>query len=102
MVPGLAKRVQHVPGVVGHGKSAMRQTEHAVAMRALSGEQRCPAGRAGGRRAERLAEQNALGGELLKIGSRNRVAIWLEVSAGIVRMEIDDVGPARGGATSSI
>ena len=98
MVSGIAQRVQHVPRVIGHGKSAMRETEHAVLVGALAGEQRRTAGRAGGRGAERLPEENALRGQLLNIGRGHRVAVRLKVAAGIVRMQIDDVGPGHGGA----
>ena len=76
----------------------MRQTEHAVGVRALPGQQRCAAGRTGGRRAERLAKQDALASELLNIRSGNRLAVGLEVAAGIVRMKVEDVGPATGGS----
>ena len=50
------------------------------------------AARAGRRGAERVAEQQALIGEPLDVRRRHRMAVGLHVAAGVVRVDIDDVG----------
>ena len=97
MIPGFAQRVKQVGGVVVEGEAAVREAEHAVGMGALSGEQGGAAGGAGGRGAEGLAEEDAAGGEFLQVGGRHGVAERLQVAAGIVRMQVDDVGRGGGG-----
>lgn len=60
-----------VMAVVAQRPPAMGQAEHAVALPVLPREQARAAGRAGRRRAERLAEQHALVGERLHVGHRH-------------------------------
>ena len=90
-VPGLAQRVDDVAPVVAQLPAAVREPGHAVHVRPLAGQQARPAARAGRRRAERLAEQQALVGQALDVRRRDLVAVGLDVAAGVVRMQVDDV-----------
>ena len=57
----------------------------------LAGEERRAAARAGGRCAERLPEEHALVSQELDVRRRDAVAVRLDVAAGVVRVDIDDV-----------
>ena len=84
--------------IIVEGKTAMGEAEHAVVVRAVSGEKSGAAGRTSGGRVKGLAKENTFGGELLEIGGRDIVTIGLDVAAGVVRVQVEDVGPiARGG-----
>ena len=91
VVAGLAQRVDQVLAVVVERPAAVGEAEHAVVVAVLAGEQRRPAARAGRRRAERLAEQDALVGEQLDVRGRHLVAVGLHVAAGVVRVDVEDV-----------
>ncbi len=91
-VPGRTERVQDVLVVIVQTEAAMRQAQHPVAVRALAGEESRPAGRARRSGAERAAEQHSLAGQALQIRRRDSVPERLQVAAGIVRMQINDVG----------
>ena len=49
-------------------KAAVRQPDHAAAVRVHAGEHRRPAGRAGGRGVEAVAEQRALRASAIRFG----------------------------------
>ena len=70
----------------------MGQADHPVRVRPLAGQQARAASRSRRRRAERVAEQQALIGESLDVRRRHRVAVGLHVATGVVRVDIDDVG----------
>jgi hypothetical protein len=90
-VAGTAQHVDDVMAVVAQRPSPMREAEHAVALPVLAGQQARTAGRAGGRRAECLAEEDALVGERLHVRHRHRLAVGLDVAAGVVRVQVEDV-----------
>ena len=95
VVAGGPQRVQDVLLVIVEDEAAMRQSEHAVAVRAHAGEQAGAAGRAGRRGVEGLPEQDAFIGQSLQIRRRHGMSVGLQIAAGVVRMNIDDIGPAR-------
>ena len=63
-----------------------------VAVRALPGQQRGARPRTYRGGAERLAEQHALVGEVLDVRRGNRIAVGLHVTAGVVRVNVENVG----------
>jgi hypothetical protein len=65
-------------------------------MGTLSAQEAGPAGGTGRACAEGVSEHNALFRELLQIGRRDGMAIGLDISAGIVGMEIKDVERGHG------
>src|SRR3954471_14779365 len=78
--------------VVEQPEPAVREAEHPVRVGALAGDQARATGRAtrGGR--ERLAEQDALIGQQLDVRREHAVAVGLHVAAGVVRVQVEDVG----------
>lgn len=64
-VAHFAQGVENMPGVIVQRESAMRQTEHAAVVSALSGKQTGAARRAGGRGAKCLSKQYAFVGQFL-------------------------------------
>lgn len=77
--------------IVVQRESPVCQSQHAIAVRTLSGEQRSATRRACRCNAECLPKQNALGRKALQIRCRHRMAIRLEISAGIVGMNVNDI-----------
>src|SRR5690348_5857157 len=75
----------------------MSKPEHTVRMRAHAGEEAGAAGGAGGRRVECFPEKHSAFGETLDVGGGDGMAIRLEVAPGIVRVDVEDVGPGSGG-----
>ena len=71
--------------------SAVRQSEHAGRVRALSGQQCGARTRADGRGTERLTEQDPLVCEMLDVWCRNLVSVRLHVSPGVVGMQVQNV-----------
>ena len=86
-----AERVDEVPLVVVQRPAAVGQAEHPVAVGVPAGEQARAAGRAGGGGAERLPEQHALLRERLDPRRAHGGAHRLDVPAGVVRVEVQDV-----------
>src|SRR5260370_11917519 len=78
--------------IIVERKSAVRQAQHAIVVRRVTGKQGGPARRTSRRGVEGMPEQNAIASELLQIWRRDLDAIGLDVSARVVRMQIDDVG----------
>lgn len=74
--------------LISRPKPSVRQPEHPIAMRPLSGQQADTAGRASGAGEESLAEQRSLFCELLEMRRRNSVAIGLYVAPCIVRLNV--------------
>ena len=99
-VAGLAEHVHDVALGVGEAVAAVGEAEHAGRVGALPGQQRGPRARAHRRGAERLAEQHALVGEVLDVRRRHRVPVRLDVAAGVVGVEVQDVRPLH--ATNSV
>ena len=99
IVTGLRPESPHdvVPVTRGcHGEAAIYEPQHAVAVRTLTGEQACPAGGAGWRGIVRMPEENPLLCKALEVGSGNGVSIRAGEAAGIVGMDVKDVGtPSR-------
>ena len=91
-VAGVAEHVHEVALGMVQAVAAVREPEHAGRVRALAGEQRRPRPRAHRRGAERLAEQHALVGEVLDVRRGHRVPVGLHVAAGVVRVQVEDVG----------
>jgi hypothetical protein len=60
-------------------------------VRGLAGQQSGSARRAGGGGAEVLPEEHALLGETLQVRRRNSVAVGLDVTPGIVRVDVEYV-----------
>jgi hypothetical protein len=70
----------------------MGQPEHAVVVAVEAGQQAGAAAGAGRRRAERLAEENALVGQQLDVRGRDLESIGLDEAPGVVGMDVEDVG----------
>ena len=90
------ERVGEVSAVVARPEATVGQPQHAGRVRALPKQQRRPAGRARRGGAERLAKQHALLGESLQVGRCDCVAVGLDVSAGVVRVQVEDVRADHG------
>jgi hypothetical protein len=101
VVAGSAQRVDHVLRVVEQLESAMREPDHAVAVRVLTRHQARAAARAARRRGERLAEQDPLVREQLDVGGRDEVPVRLHIATGVVRVQVDDVRLVGHAGTSS-
>src|ERR1022692_1887207 len=82
--------------VIVEDEAAMGQSEHAVRMGAHAGQQAGAAGRAGGAGVDPPPEQPAWVREPLQIRRWYGVSIRLEVTAGVVRVDVNDVGTRRG------
>ena len=95
-VAGVAQRVHEVLGRIGELEPAMGQAEHPVAVRPAAGQHRGAARRADGRGGVRLAEQQPLVGQPLDVRRDHLVPVRLQVAAGVVGHDEDDV--RRGGA----
>ena len=80
----------------------MRQSEHAIVMGTMARQEAGAARRAGRRRVKCMPEQDALAGQLLQVRRRNVKSVRLNVSPGIVRMEIEDIGLTGGGGLDAI
>ncbi len=78
--------------VVEH-EAAVRQPQHAIAVRAHAGQQTGAARRARRGDVECFAEKHSALGEALQIRRGHWMPIGLQVPAGIVGMNIQDVGP---------
>ncbi len=98
-VPGLTEHVHDVSFGMAEPVAAVGQAEHAADVWALPGEQRGTRPGTHRRRAECLAEQHALVGEVLDVRCRHCVAIRLDVAAGVVRVQVDDVGTCHSNRT---
>ena len=70
----------------------MGEPDHPVGVRPLAREQARAAPRARRRGAERLAEQQPLVGQPLDVRRRDRMPVRLDVAAGVVGVEVEDVG----------
>src|SRR5882757_1540944 len=95
MIAARTQPMQQMPAVIIQRKSAVRQTEHAVLMRALTGQQSRAAGRASWSGVEGLPEQKSFASELLQIGRGYGVSVGLNVPAGIVRVQVENIGTRR-------
>jgi hypothetical protein len=93
-----AQSMQYVTLVIRHCETAVRQPEHPVAVSALAGQQAC-AGR-GARRISimRVAEQNAFFREALQVRRGHSLTVRLDVTAGVMRVQIQNIRPASGQA----
>ena len=98
-VPRLAEDVHDVPLGVAEPVAAMGQAEHAAGVWALPGEQGGTRPGAHRRGAEGLTEQHALVGKVLDVRCRHGVAVGLDVAAGVVRVQVDDVGTCHSNRT---
>ena len=95
-VAGLAQRVDEVARGVGQLPPAVGQARHPVDVRPLAGQQAGAAARAARRRAEGLAEEQPLVGQPLDVRRRDLLAVGLHVAAGVVGVQVDDVGSVHG------
>jgi hypothetical protein len=91
-VAGVAQRPDQVVAVVVEREAAVGEPDHPVGVSPLAGEQARAAARARRRGAERLAEQQSLVGEPLDVRRRHRVPVRLHVAAGVVGVDVDEVG----------
>ena len=88
--PGTCQHVGQVLGGV-ELKATLRQTQHAVLVRVRTGQEARPAGRAGGRHAKGVLEQQTVLGKRLHIGCVDRIAIGRDDASRVVRMQVQDV-----------
>ena len=72
----------------------MRKAEHPVIVRAMPGQEAGTAGRTSGCSVEGMPEQNPLAGEFLQVRRGDVESVWLNVSPGVVRMDVEDIGVA--------
>ncbi len=101
VVPGAAQRMDEVLLVVVEPEAPVGQPEHATGMGRLSGQEGGAAGGAGRGGAERLSEQHPLLGQALDARRGHGVAIRLDVPAGVMRMQIDNVWQAHSALPTS-
>ena len=92
VVAGLPQRMDEVLAVVVKRPTPVGQAQHPVVVAVLAGQQRRAATGAGGRRAEGLAKKHALVGQELDVRRRDLEPVWLHVPAGVVRVDVEDVG----------
>ena len=92
VVARIVKRVDEVLAVVVERPAAVGEPHHAVVVPVLARQQTGARGRAGGRGAEGLAEQDSLVGQALDVGCGHRVPVGLHVAPGVVRVQVEDVG----------
>jgi hypothetical protein len=85
------QRMDQVLAVVVEGPAAVGEPEHPVRVAVLTGEERGARAGAGRRRAERLPEEDALVGEHLDVRGRHLVAVRLDVTTGVVGVDVEDV-----------
>jgi hypothetical protein len=90
-VARVAQRVEDVLARVVEREPAVGEPEHPVAVRPAAGHERRAAGRARGRRGEGVAEQQPLVGEPLDVRRDHLVPVRLQVAAGVVGHDEDDV-----------
>jgi hypothetical protein len=95
VIASVAQRADDVLTVVVQREAAMGQTHHPIVVAVAAGQQRRPTTRAGGRRAEGVAEHDTLIGEPLDVRRGDGVAVRLHVTPGVVRVEIEDVRRLR-------
>src|SRR3712207_5334038 len=81
-----------VLAVVVQGEAAVGEPDHAVGVRVLPGQEARAAPGAGRGGAERLAEEHALLGEPLDVRGPYRVPVGADPAAGVVRVDVEDVG----------
>jgi hypothetical protein len=82
--------------VVVESKPSMPETTHATAMCSLAGKQSGSAWGARRSGAEGVAEEYAFLSEMLQVRRRDGVAVRLNMTASVVRMEINNVGSVHG------
>jgi hypothetical protein len=90
-VAGLAQGMHEVLAIVVQFPAAVGEPQQAVVVAVLAGEQGGAAARAGGGGAEGVAEEHALVGEQLDVRRRHRKAVRLDVAAGVVGVDVEDV-----------
>ncbi len=73
----------------------MGQPHHSATMSRLTGQEAGTAGRAGRCRTECLAEENPFLRQALQMRRRDGIAVRPDISSGIVRVEIEDIGVAH-------
>ena len=83
--------VQNVLLVIVQGKAAVRQPEHAIVVGTMPGQKAGAAGRARRRGAEWMPEQDPFAGKLLQVRRRDIESVGLNVPAGIVRMDVENI-----------
>ncbi len=90
-VPGVAQGGGEVLGGIAKAEATVGETHHAALMRRLAGEHAGATGRAGRRAGVRAAEEDALLGQPLQVRGVQAVTVRLDVSPGVVRMQVEDV-----------
>ncbi len=96
-VAGGAQRVDPVLLVVVQLPAAVGEAEHAVVVAVEPGEQAGATAGAGRRGAEGLPEEHPLVGQHLDVRRRHLEAVGLDEAAGVVRVDVEDVGLRHGG-----
>jgi hypothetical protein len=91
-VAEIAEDLGDVPLRMVEPIAPVRQAEHPCRVGALAGKQRSPRARADRGGTEGLAEERTLVGEVLDVRRRHRVAVWLHIAAGVMRMQIENIG----------
>ena len=91
-VARVAEHVHDVPLGVSEPVAAMCEAEHAGGVRALAGQQGGSRPGAHRRGAEGLTEQHALVGQVLNVRRRHRIAVGLHISAGVMGMQVQNIG----------
>ena len=69
----------------------MRQAGHAILVWIQASHERSPSCRTRRRHAKRMAKQCALLGERREMWRAHREPIWLDMSAGIVRVDVENI-----------
>src|SRR6185312_7733202 len=97
IVASLAQRIKYVVTIVVERKAAMCEAEHSILVSALACQQAGTAGRARWGSAECGTEQNTFTRQLLNIRCRDCVTVRGNIAAGIVGMDVKNVGRLRCG-----
>jgi hypothetical protein len=90
-VAGLMQRMDEVLAIVVELPAAVGEAQQAVVVAVLAREQGGAAARAGRRCAEGVAEEHPLVSEQLDVRRRHRKAVGLDVAAGVVGVDVEDV-----------
>src|SRR5690554_1143195 len=77
--------------VIMNRKATVRESNHPIRVRVPTGEQRRTTWRTRRRGAIGLAKQRALLGKTHQIWCRNTVAVWFDISASIMSVNVQDI-----------